>query len=137
MLTIPSDFLMHIRVMVHTLTEHISAYFPNPWASQETESIDGNHNATVSELLQLAGELEYVWQHSQKLTHQIYRAHKLLQTGEFNYRLINDNYCQDNFNEDNIYLELSKAGQPLATLEPSAMVTMELIAIVAPTGKPK
>ena len=81
MLVIPSDILVHIRVMVHTLTEHISAYFPNPWEASDSDAALKVENASVSEMLQLAGELEYVWQHTQKLTQQIYRSHKLLQTG--------------------------------------------------------
>ena len=68
MLVLPSDFLVHVRVMVHTLTEHISTYFPNPWESQSTDSVNETDDASVSEMLQLAGELEYVWQHTQKLT---------------------------------------------------------------------
>ena len=81
MLVIPSDILVHIRVMVHTVTEHISAYFPSPWEVSDSDASLEVENASVSEMLQLAGELEYVWQHTQKLTQQIYRSHKLLQTG--------------------------------------------------------
>ena len=82
MLVITTDFMVHIRVMVHTLTEHISAYFPNPWG---TPALDTNHDTddtSVSEILQLTGELEYVWHHAQKLLHQVYRSHRLLQTGK-------------------------------------------------------
>lgn len=78
---IPLNFMSNIRVMIHTLTDHISAFFPDPWEKaialeDETEGL----TASV-ELMELANDLEQVWGHTQKLSHQIHRSYELLRTG--------------------------------------------------------
>ena len=77
------DFLVNLRIMAHTLVEHMANNFPNPWDIMET-SVDsaGDENATAGEITTLADEIEYLLLHSLKLSRQLTRAHSLLATGK-------------------------------------------------------
>ena len=74
-------FLENIRIMTHTLVEHMGTVFPNPW---DLEALTGSHrvqNASKDEVLELADELEGLLVLSTKLTRQLVRTHKMLETG--------------------------------------------------------
>ena len=75
-------FLENIRIMTHTLVEHMGNVFPNPW---DLEAVTGPHRmemATADEVIELADELDSLLVLSTKLTRQLVRTHKLLGTGQ-------------------------------------------------------
>ena len=75
-------FLEDVRVMTHTLVEHMGTVFPNPW---DLEAVDGPQRvetASLDEVHELAEELEGLLTLSTKLTRQLVRAHKMLKTGK-------------------------------------------------------
>ena len=76
---LPVNFLANIRVMIHTVTDHISAFFPDPW--EKATNADEGDDTAESELLSLAHDLEQVWLHTQKLSCQVDRSYELLRTG--------------------------------------------------------
>ena len=84
---LPSNVIANIRVMVHTLVDHIYSFFPDPWSkamgSESEDSDHGNDSESPNAALKdLAGDLEYVWGHIQKLSQQILRAYGLIRTGK-------------------------------------------------------
>ena len=78
---LPINFLSNIRVMVHTVTDHISNFFPDPWEKATTQ-VDETGQTAETELLELAHDLEQVWIHSQKLSRQVDRSYELLRAGK-------------------------------------------------------
>ena len=75
-------FLEDVRVMTHTLVEHMGTVFPNPW---DLDAVTGSHRvqkASKDEVLELADDLGGLLVLSTKLTRQLVRAHKILETGK-------------------------------------------------------
>ena len=75
------EFLVSVRIMTHTLVDHMLSFFPDPWVSGPTRRETGASSASVEELRDLTNELEYMFVHTQKLAKQIIRSHDLLRTG--------------------------------------------------------
>ena len=78
------EFLISIRIMTHTLVDHMLSFFPDPWRRGPSRQETGEAVATTEELMELANELEYLYSHTQKLTKQISRSYDLLRTGIVN-----------------------------------------------------
>ena len=76
------EFLVSIRIMVHTLLDHMLSCFPDPWVQEPAKQETGQRGATKEDLKTLAYELEYLFQHVQKLEKQVVRSHEILRTGE-------------------------------------------------------
>ena len=76
------EFLVSIRIMVHTLVDHMVGCFPDPWQSEPSPSETKDVEATIDDLESLADELEYLFIHAQKLSKQIVRSHGLIRSGE-------------------------------------------------------
>lgn len=75
------EFLVSVRIMTHTLVDHMLSFFPDPWVHGPSKNETGDSAATVEELSELTNELEYLFSHTQKLAKQIIRSHDLLRTG--------------------------------------------------------
>lgn len=75
------EFLVSVRIMIHTLVDHMLNVFPDPWVRGPTKRETGESAATAEELRDLSNELEYLFTHTQKLAKQIIRSHDLLRTG--------------------------------------------------------
>ena len=75
------DFLTNMRIMTHTLVEHMGNMCPNPWEDDAVALNASDENATIAEATTLADEMEYLLVHSLKLSRQLVRAHALLATG--------------------------------------------------------
>ena len=100
-------FLEDVRVMTHTLVEHMGTVFPNPW---DLEAVDGPQRvetASPDEVLELAEELEGLLTLSTKLTRQLVRAHKMLETGKSG----ESDHVPENYQFPNHNLELSHHGE--------------------------
>ena len=76
------EFLVSVRIMVHTLVDHMISFFPDPWTQEPSKQETQQSQATADELMDLANELEYLFVHAQKLSKQVARSHDLLRTGE-------------------------------------------------------
>ena len=79
------DFLTNLRIMAHTLVEHMSTTFPNPWEDDAVALEASDENATVDEVTALADDLEFLLVHSLKLSRQLVRAQSILATGIVNF----------------------------------------------------
>lgn len=79
---IPVNFLNNIRVMIHTLTDHMATFFPDPW--ERAISDEEETTSAETELLSLAHDLQQVWLHTQKLARQVDRSYELLRVGKYN-----------------------------------------------------
>lgn len=75
------EFLVSIRILTHTLVDHMLSLFPDPWTRSPTRRETRDSSAGPGELTELALELEYLFVHTQKLSKQIIRSHGLLRTG--------------------------------------------------------
>lgn len=75
------EFLVSVRIMIHTLVDHMASCFPDPWKQEPSKVEIGQKQATIADLVDLTNELEYLFEHAQKLTKQIARSHELLRTG--------------------------------------------------------
>ena len=74
-------FLENVRIMVHTLVEHMGRVGSNPWEATPVLGEDRCVPATQKEASALTDELDQMLVLSLKLTHQLVRTHKLIGTG--------------------------------------------------------
>ena len=75
------EFLVSLRIMTHTLVDHMLSFFPDPWKQEPTKKETLHINASIDDLLELSNDLEYMFVHAQKLSKQIVRSHAILRTG--------------------------------------------------------
>ena len=78
-------FLENVRIMTHTLVEHMGNTFPNPWEMKSKGGGKQNERANVSETTELMNDLDRILTLSVKLTHQVARAHHLIGRGRYTF----------------------------------------------------